>query len=72
MSAGREVLEVFQDAGVCPKAADEACIDWTTDRLPALEERINSWLELNVLSRWRMLGRAMSSSRPSETNSLDL
>jgi hypothetical protein len=27
----------------------QACIDWTTDRLPALEERINSWLELNVV-----------------------
>jgi hypothetical protein len=27
----------------------QACIDWTCDRLPALEERINSWLKLNVV-----------------------
>jgi hypothetical protein len=27
----------------------QACIDWTRDRLPALEECINSWLKLNVV-----------------------
>jgi hypothetical protein len=27
----------------------QACIDWTVDQLPALEERINSWLRTNVV-----------------------
>ena len=27
----------------------QACVKWTTDRLPALEESINSWLKLNVV-----------------------
>lgn len=27
----------------------QACIDWTVEQLPMLEERINSWLKLNVV-----------------------
>ena len=27
----------------------QTCIDWTRDQFPALGERINSWLKLNVV-----------------------
>ena len=51
----------------------QACIDWTCDRLPALEECINSWLTLNVVVEVEDAGtESMSLSRCNETNCLDL
>jgi hypothetical protein len=35
---------------VCDDLLDaQACVDWTVEQFPALEDRINGWLRLNVV-----------------------